>query len=177
MWNFYVLKWANSCPILKSFEQFSRASKHNNPVMRLSPCSQVFKSSASRDTHSGAAIILISGRFSGECCQLRVISGMGDLDDVYSLKAEVADKPEEICVDGCVYTRWDLSSIHLILTWLYFLGQTPLTLVKNIASKMNNLQDLLNARWEHSLIISKQVFCVFCNVDFAHANQIKHKFK
>ena len=43
MWNFYVLKWANSCPILKSFEQFSRASKHNNPVTRLSPCSQVLK--------------------------------------------------------------------------------------------------------------------------------------
>ena len=118
MWNFYVLKWANSCPILKSFEQFSRASKHNNPVMRLSPCSQVFKSSASRDTHSSAAIILISGLFSGECCQLRVISGMGDLDDVYSLKAEVADKPEEICVDGCVYTRWDLHPSDPYLTLL-----------------------------------------------------------
>ena len=151
MWNFYVLKWANSCPILKSFEQFSRASKHNNPVTRLSPCSKVFKSSASRDFYSAAAIFLISGQISGECCPLRVISGMGDLDDVYSLKAEVADKPEEICVDGCVYTRWDLyppffQPIHLILTRLYFLGQMPQTPGKNIASRMNNHQDLLNVR-------------------------------
>jgi len=35
---------------------------------------------------------------------------MGDLDDVYSLKEEVADKPEEICVDGCVYTRANASN-------------------------------------------------------------------
>ena len=30
---------------------------------------------------------------------------MGDLDDVYALKEEVAGKPEDVCVDGCVYTR------------------------------------------------------------------------
>ena len=47
---------------------------------------------------------------SGECCPVRVISGMGDLDDVYTLKVEVADKPEEICVDGCVYTRSNASN-------------------------------------------------------------------
>ena len=35
---------------------------------------------------------------------------MGDLDDVYTLKVEVADKPEEICVDGCVYTRSNASN-------------------------------------------------------------------
>jgi len=55
-------------------------------------------------------ILNLAAKAKGECCQLRVISGMGDLDDVYSLKAEVADKPEEICVDGCVYTRANASN-------------------------------------------------------------------
>jgi len=35
---------------------------------------------------------------------------MGDLDDVYTLKEEVADKPEEVCVDGCVYIRANASN-------------------------------------------------------------------
>ena len=70
-------------------------------------------------------------------------------------------------------TYYILYPIHLILTRLYFLGQMPQTPGKNIASRMNNHQDLLNVRWEYSLIISKQVFCVFCNVDIAHhTNQI-----
>jgi len=55
-------------------------------------------------------ILNLAAKAKGECCPLRVISGMGDLDDVYSLKAEVADKPEEICVDGCVYTRANASN-------------------------------------------------------------------
>ena len=41
----------------------------------------------------------------GNCCPVRVITGMGDLDDIYQLKEEKANAPEEICVDGCVYTR------------------------------------------------------------------------
>lgn len=41
----------------------------------------------------------------GNCCPVRVITGMGDLDDIYQLKEEKVNAPEEICVDGCVYTR------------------------------------------------------------------------
>ena len=42
---------------------------------------------------------------------MRVISNMGDLDDVYKLKVEVNDKPESICVDGCIYTRANESHV------------------------------------------------------------------
>ena len=34
---------------------------------------------------------------------------MGALDDVYTLKEDEGSKPEEICVDGCVYTRSNAS--------------------------------------------------------------------
>ena len=49
--------------------------------------------------------------FAGECCPVRVISNMGDLDDVYKLKVEVDGKPESICVDGCIYTRANESHV------------------------------------------------------------------
>jgi len=55
-------------------------------------------------------ILNLAAKAKGECCPLRVISGMGDLDDVYTLKEEVADKPEEVCVDGCVYIRANASN-------------------------------------------------------------------
>jgi len=55
-------------------------------------------------------ILNLAAKAKGECCPLRVISGMGDLDDVYSLKKEVSGKPEEVCVDGCVYTRANASN-------------------------------------------------------------------
>merc|ERR1711953_94863 len=41
-----------------------------------------------------------------DCCEVRIVSNMGDLDDVYQLKEDLGDqKPEEICFDGCIYTR------------------------------------------------------------------------
>ena len=104
------------------------------------------KSSASCDCDTHAtAIILISGHISGECCPFRVISGMGDLDDVYSLKAEVADKQTRRL---CLHQVRPICHLHIckILTNLCFLGQMPQTPVKNIASKVNKLQALLNAR-------------------------------
>merc|ERR1719211_709109 len=52
-------------------------------------------------------LLSLAARAKGECCPVRVISGLGD---VYTLKVEVADKPEEICVDGCVYTRSNASN-------------------------------------------------------------------
>merc|ERR1712012_470687 len=49
--------------------------------------------------------VLTSVDANGNCCPVRVISNMGDLDDVYTLKEELAASPEPVCVDGCVYTR------------------------------------------------------------------------
>ena len=43
------------------------------------------------------------------CCEVRVVTDMGALDDVYTLKEDEGSKPEEICVDGCVYTRSNAS--------------------------------------------------------------------
>merc|ERR1719412_1458605 len=42
-----------------------------------------------------------------DCCEVRIVSNMGDLDDVYQLKEDlgVEQKPEDICFDGCIYTR------------------------------------------------------------------------
>ena len=37
-----------------------------------------------------------------------MVSGMGPLDDKYSLVKEGSDKPEKECEDGCIYAR-DLS--------------------------------------------------------------------
>merc|ERR1712179_674360 len=39
------------------------------------------------------------------CCPLLVVTDLGDLDDTYTLSEDRGDKPEDICNDGCVYTR------------------------------------------------------------------------
>merc|ERR1712179_48169 len=39
------------------------------------------------------------------CCPLLVVTNLGDLDDTYTLSEDRGDKPEDICNDGCVYTR------------------------------------------------------------------------
>jgi len=43
----------------------------------------------------------------GQCCPTLVVTGMADLDDTYTLASDKGDidKPEEVCNDGCVYTR------------------------------------------------------------------------
>merc|ERR1712055_1133991 len=39
------------------------------------------------------------------CCPLLVVTNLGDLDDTYTLSEDRGDKPEDVCNDGCVYTR------------------------------------------------------------------------
>jgi len=39
------------------------------------------------------------------CCPLQIVTGRGDLDGQYSLVESQSDKPEEICLDGCIYAR------------------------------------------------------------------------
>jgi len=56
-------------------------------------------------------LLYLTADVKGECCPVRVISNMGDLDDVYKLKVEVDGKPESICVDGCIYTRANESHV------------------------------------------------------------------
>jgi len=48
-----------------------------------------------------------SSSYAEDCCEVRVVSNMGDLDDVYKLKEDLGSeqKPEDICFDGCIYTR------------------------------------------------------------------------
>merc|ERR1712106_394871 len=41
----------------------------------------------------------------GQCCPIKVVSGMDSLDDTYTLAADRDEKPEDVCVDACVYTR------------------------------------------------------------------------
>merc|ERR1711872_184061 len=43
----------------------------------------------------------------GPCCPSKRVTGMGNLDDIYTLKDDKGVKPEDVCVDGCVYTRND----------------------------------------------------------------------
>ena len=34
-----------------------------------------------------------------------MVSNLGELDDTYTLSEDRGDKPEDVCNDGCVYTR------------------------------------------------------------------------
>merc|ERR1712179_539597 len=52
-------------------------------------------------------LLLGASRVKGQtvCCPLLVVTNLGDLDDTYTLSEDRGDKPEDICNDGCVYTR------------------------------------------------------------------------
>merc|ERR1712212_146409 len=52
-------------------------------------------------------LLLGASRVQGQsvCCPLLVVSNLGDLDDTYTLSEDRGDKPEDVCNDGCVYTR------------------------------------------------------------------------
>jgi len=52
-------------------------------------------------------ILLGASRVQGQsvCCPLLVVSNLGELDDTYTLSEDRGDKPEDVCNDGCVYTR------------------------------------------------------------------------
>ena len=36
---------------------------------------------------------------------------MGELDGAYTLKEEVGEKPEDVCVDGCIYSRLNSTNV------------------------------------------------------------------
>jgi len=40
-----------------------------------------------------------------KCCSVKIVSGKGVLDDTYNLVKEDEDKPEDVCLDGCIYQR------------------------------------------------------------------------
>merc|ERR1711936_725730 len=52
-------------------------------------------------------LLLGASRVQGQsvCCPLLVVTNLGDLDDTYTLSEDRGDKPEDVCNDGCVYTR------------------------------------------------------------------------
>merc|ERR1711970_287649 len=52
-------------------------------------------------------LLLGASRVQGQsvCCPLLVVSNLGDLDDTYTLSEDRGGKPEDVCNDGCVYTR------------------------------------------------------------------------
>lgn len=39
------------------------------------------------------------------CCGVKIVTGMGPLDDKYTLVKEGPDKPNDVCKDGCIYKR------------------------------------------------------------------------
>merc|ERR1711936_944976 len=54
-----------------------------------------------------SCFLLGASRVQGQsvCCPLLVVTNLGDLDDTYTLSEDRGDKPEDVCNDGCVYTR------------------------------------------------------------------------
>ena len=36
---------------------------------------------------------------------MTLVSGKGDVDGVYRLLEEASEKRDEVCVDGCIYTK------------------------------------------------------------------------
>ena len=40
-----------------------------------------------------------------DCCEVKTVSGMGDLNDVYTLKRQISENNQKFCKNGCVYTR------------------------------------------------------------------------
>merc|ERR1712025_52711 len=61
--------------------------------------------------HILLACILAGGNIvrGQDCCPKLVVSDMPGLDDTYTLSEKRNDKPEDICNDGCIYTRSDNS--------------------------------------------------------------------
>merc|ERR1712098_566982 len=57
--------------------------------------------------HILLACILAGGNIvrGQDCCPKLVVSDMPGLDDAYTLSEKRNDKPEDICNDGCIYTR------------------------------------------------------------------------
>merc|ERR1711942_148084 len=57
--------------------------------------------------HILLACILAGGNIvrGQDCCPKLVVSDMPGLDDTYTLSEKRNDKPEDICNDGCIYTR------------------------------------------------------------------------
>ena len=57
-----------------------------------------------------------------DCCEVKTVSGMGDLDDVYTLKRQTSGNYEKFCNDGCVYTRLaDFRQASYVISFvLYF---------------------------------------------------------
>ena len=49
--------------------------------------------------------ILFSIFVSVPCCGIKVVTGMGPLDDTYTLAKTAPEKPEDVCTDGCIYIR------------------------------------------------------------------------
>ena len=41
------------------------------------------------------------------CVKVTVVSGKGAMDGKYVLKEYVGEKPNEVCVDGCIYFKDD----------------------------------------------------------------------
>merc|ERR1740131_575610 len=50
--------------------------------------------------------VLSQSSTAGEfCCSTQVVTGRGDLDGTYELLESKNEKPEDICLDGCIYTK------------------------------------------------------------------------
>ena len=41
------------------------------------------------------------------CVKVTVVSGKGEMDGKYVLKEHVGEKPNEVCIDGCIYFKDD----------------------------------------------------------------------
>merc|ERR1712142_673939 len=54
------------------------------------------------------SFIFVQGQ---ECCKIKMVQGMGELDGAYTLKEEVGEKPEDVCVDGCIYSRLNSTNV------------------------------------------------------------------
>merc|ERR1719206_1714817 len=39
------------------------------------------------------------------CCHTQVVSNAGELDGVYVLKKDLLNKPDPLCIDGCIYVN------------------------------------------------------------------------